>query len=126
MSGMSQTALFVGTHNDDVEYCAGGLAYTLSQRGFCVRFLNVACKRRVRRNADAIRALYADPEACARFRNQDMQAAAVLGAEKIIIGVCDDSFYQCTSDAIRAIGKSGKCISTVWDNTAEEAPLSLR
>jgi LmbE family N-acetylglucosaminyl deacetylase len=102
----TRTALFIGAHNDEIEYCAGGLAYHLSQCGFIVHFLNVACKHRVSKknpHADTIRAAYADAETCAKLRQQDMRAAEVLRAKKMIIGKSDDNFYMCTPDSIRAI-----------------------
>lgn len=54
-------ALFIGAHNDECEYGAGGLAWLLHQAGVHTMFYNTA----------------ASPEQCS------LEAAAMLGAEKV-------------------------------------------
>jgi len=99
-------ALFIGAHNDDVEYGCGGLSYILAQKGFKSYFLNVACKRRVYEkypDAGERRRIWNDNAYIQKFYEQDLKAASVLGAEKIIIGNSDDSFYECNNNNIYLI-----------------------
>lgn len=103
---LKRKALFIGAHNDDVEYCAGGLAYLLVQLNFDVYFLNTACKRRVYKkhtDAEIRRKIWSDEEHIKRFLEQDLKAASILGAEKKIIGECDDSFYECNNENVYKI-----------------------
>ncbi|HOU11188.1 MAG TPA: PIG-L family deacetylase [Clostridiales bacterium] len=68
--------LFIGAHNDDCEYGAGGAAVLLKDRGCETVFLNVACTR----HADF------DAETLAKMNRQETDAAEALGASKIITG----------------------------------------
>ena len=99
-------ALFIGAHNDDCEYGGGGLAYILSQKGYKVIFLNVACKRRIyAKTPEEVKRyeVYKDANICKAYEEQEYKAASILGAEKIVIGKRDNSFYECTNENIYAI-----------------------
>lgn len=86
-------ALFIGAHSDENECCTGGLAYLLNKNDFEIIFLNVSCKMRFE----------ADAQSRERYAEQDIRAAEVLGAKKIIIGERDDGFFFCTSQSIKDI-----------------------
>ena len=75
-------AVFIGAHNDDIEYCAGGMAYHLKQAGFALYFLKVACKRRVYKKHGRATDAFSDPAACAEYDRQDMAAAEIFGAPR--------------------------------------------
>lgn len=72
----SPKVLFIGAHNDDCEYGAGGAAALLKSAGCETVFLNVACTRHAA----------FDGETLAVMNKQETDAAAVLGASKIITG----------------------------------------
>lgn len=86
-------SLFIGAHNDDCEYGAGGLAYLLAQNGCKNYFLNVACKILHEVNSQEM----------TEYARQEKAAAAVLGAEKIITGDRDDEMYMYSFENIRLI-----------------------
>jgi LmbE family N-acetylglucosaminyl deacetylase len=89
----TNTALFIGAHNDDCEYGAGGLAYLLAKKGYKVVFLNVACKIHADLSGDAF----------ALYYRQEISAANSLGAEKIIVGDRDGGIYEYGGENIRLI-----------------------
>lgn len=85
--------LFIGAHNDDCEYGAGGVAAMLSALGCETVFLNIACTRH---------AVF-DEQTLARMNKQETDAAAVLGATKIIIGERGRQTYAYTQDNCDAV-----------------------
>jgi LmbE family N-acetylglucosaminyl deacetylase len=100
------TALFIGAHIDDIEYCCGGLAWLLHQHGYDLHFINVAPKQRIAKNnpnAEELRVQCADPTVQQEWRRQDLAAAAVLGATKTIIGESDNRFYEADGNAIEEL-----------------------
>ena len=96
-------AVFIGAHNDDCEYCAGGMAYLLSKAGFDIFFLKVACKRREYRKHNGRTDSFRDPVACAEFTHQDCEAARIIGANCRIIGGYGDDYYKVTSDNLQLL-----------------------
>lgn len=91
-------AVFIGAHNDDIEYCAGGMAYHLKQAGFALYFLKVACKRRVYKKHGRATDAFSDPAACAEYDRQDMAAAEIFGAHCNIVGGYANDYYTGTNE----------------------------
>lgn len=89
------TTLFIGAHNDECEYGTGGTAVLLKERGCETVFLNVACTR----HADF------DPETLARMNRQELAAAELLGASKIILGERSKEAYFYTQKNVDRIEK---------------------
>ena len=101
-----KTALFMGAHNDELEYCTGGLALLLFRAGWKIHFVCVARKRRIYRTAivpESAARTYEDPEKLRDFDEQDLRAAKMLGAEKTILGDSDDSFFEATNQSVYLI-----------------------
>jgi LmbE family N-acetylglucosaminyl deacetylase len=94
-------ALFIGAHNDENEFCNGGLTRLLQKKGFEIVFLNIACGWRKGwelRSDDTLK----------KFAEQDIKAASILGAKKIILNYCKEKNFFTADDA---------CISEIM-NTA--------
>jgi len=85
--------LFIGAHNDDCEYCAGGVAAMLNELGCETVFLNVACTR----HADF------DEKTLEAMNKQETDAASVLGASKIITGERGKETYFYTQKNVNII-----------------------
>lgn len=85
--------LFIGAHNDDCEYGTGGVAALLNELGCETVFLNIACTRH-----DDF-----DEKTLARMNKQETDAAAVLGAKKIITGERGREAYSYTRANVNII-----------------------
>lgn len=85
--------LFIGAHNDDCEYCTGGVAALLNEQGCENVFLNVACTR----HADF------DEKKLEIMNKQETDAAKVLGASKIITGERSKETYCYTQENVDII-----------------------
>ena len=86
---MSYKVLSIGAHNDECEYCNGGLSYYLQKAGCELLFVNPACiwhKRDI------------DEETKARYRAQETAAAEVFGARKLVIGDRDGQLLSPTTE----------------------------
>lgn len=96
-------AVFIGAHNDDIEYCAGGMAYLLKQAGFDLYFLKVSCKRREYKKHNGKTDSFRDPAACAEFTRQDFEAAQIFGAECQIVGGYANDYYKVSSKNLQLL-----------------------
>ena len=124
-------AVFIGAHNDDVEYCAGGMAYALGRAGFDLHFLKVACTRRAYKKSGGRTDSFRNPAACAEYSRQDMAAAEVFGARARIVGGYSGGYYAVNSqnlellrDAVEEIMPDVAFIHWMQDNHWEHVQAS--
>jgi len=99
-------ALFIGAHNDDCEYGTGGMTLLLRDHGYRCVFVNVSCRRiRSTRTPHDLENYkkYSDTRLIVEYDAQELRAAAILGAKKIIMSERDDSLYICNNDNIMAL-----------------------
>ncbi|MBQ7034115.1 MAG: PIG-L family deacetylase [Clostridia bacterium] len=89
-------AIFIGAHNDDCEFDAGGMAYFLHKQGWELLFL---VPSGLWHKADAT------AEEIARWEAEEQEAAAILGAKKIVLGDRAGSLYKSGHDSILEIEK---------------------
>jgi LmbE family N-acetylglucosaminyl deacetylase len=89
-------AIFIGAHNDDCEFDAGGMAYFLAKQGWELLFL-VPCGLWHKKDASA--------EEIARWEAEEQEAAAILGAKKIVLGDRMGDLYENGHKAILEIEK---------------------
>jgi len=104
---LKKRLLVIGAHNDDPEFCAGGLCALLKEQGWDIRFICVSHKRRwsKKQEGSEVERTYRDPEAMARYLEQDMRSAEILGAEKMHLIPPDNTLGFCAYDekAIRSL-----------------------
>ena len=96
-------AVFVGAHNDDCEYNAGGMAYLLHEKGFEIYFLKVACKRRQYKKHGNLCKSWLDPAACEEYSRQDIEAARILGAQAEVIAGYGNDYYVASNENIQLL-----------------------
>ena len=78
-------ALAIGIHNDDCEYAIGGILALLCEKGWDVTVLNLAPNTHSPTEEDEA---------------QSMQAAKVLGAQKIVFDYTQSEFYRNNEESI--------------------------
>ena len=86
---MSYKILSIGAHNDECEFCTGGVSYLLSRMGCEVLYVNPACLWHKKDIDEATKALYS---------KQESEAAEVLGAKKLVIGDRDGQILAPTTE----------------------------
>ena len=96
-------ALFIGAHNDELEYCCGGMAYLLGQRGFELHFANLANKRREYKKHNGRTDSFRDPAACAEYDRQDIAAAEIFGAKLHVVGGYSDGFFVVNDENLKLV-----------------------
>ena len=89
-------AIFIGAHNDDCEFGAGGMAYFLAKQGWELLFL-VPAGLWHKKDATA--------EEIARWEKEEQEAAAILGAKKIVLGDRMRAYYESGQKAVLEIEK---------------------
>ncbi len=93
---MSTRVMVIGAHNDECEYGVGGVTKLLTDRGCEVRFLNPCASFHISPGEIT-------PAEEARWKQQEQDAAAVLGASKVLFDNYMESVYTPGHDSILAI-----------------------
>ncbi len=89
-------ALFIGAHNDDCEFNAGGVAALLSKKGWDILFVNPAC---IWHGENITK------ETRNEWEKQEYKAAEILGAKKIITGDRYQGLFQPSAEEIKNLAK---------------------
>lgn len=89
-------ALFIGAHNDDCEFNAGGVAALLKQNGCDIKFVNLAS---IWHGKDI-------PESTRReWEQQEIESAKILGAEKIQTADRYSGLYMGNDEEVKKLAR---------------------
>ena len=93
---MAIKIMSIGAHNDECEYCTGGLSWILHKAGCDILYVNPAC---LWHKPDI------DEETKALYSAQEQAAAKVLGAKKLVIGDRDGQIMSPSTELIVELEK---------------------
>jgi LmbE family N-acetylglucosaminyl deacetylase len=96
------TALMVGAHNEECEYNCGGLACLLARKDWRVYFLNVIGDYSTWPMWPAD---MPDYEGQRRINDDALEAARILGAEKILLEYKSHDFNAADPECLKALGE---------------------